>query len=55
MICSNVEGKGKFLSSKLDTLHKHVGWRKTNFGSIGIVVGDWYKESTCKKRDALCR
>ncbi len=55
MICSNVEGKGKFLSSKLDTLHKHVGWKKTIVGSIGIVVGDWYKESTCKKREALCR
>ncbi len=31
MICSVVERKDKFLSSKLDTLHKHVGWKKNNY------------------------
>jgi hypothetical protein len=28
MICSIVEGKDKFLSSKLNTLQKHVGRKK---------------------------
>jgi hypothetical protein len=40
MICSIVEGKDKFLSLKLDTLHKHIGWKKTIVASIGSVVGD---------------
>jgi len=37
----------------LDTLQKHVGWKKTVIVFIGIVVGDWYKESTHVKNERL--
>jgi uncharacterized protein (DUF2164 family) len=55
MICSIVEGKDKFLSSKLDTLQKHVGWKKIFVDFIGIAIGGWYynKESTHAKNEKL--
>jgi hypothetical protein len=55
MICSVVEGKNKFLSSNLDTLQKHVGWKKIFVAFVGIVIGDWYydKKSTHAKNEKL--
>jgi len=53
MICSIVEGKDKFLSPKLDILHKHVGWKFFFIDFIGITFGDWYynQESTHAKNE----
>ncbi len=39
MICLVVEGKDKFLSSKLDTLHKHVGWKKYLLLLLELLLG----------------
>jgi hypothetical protein len=49
MICLVVEGKDKFLSLKLDTLQKHVGWKKTIVVFIGIVMGIGIKNLHMKK------
>jgi hypothetical protein len=40
MICLVVEEKDKSLLSNLDTLHKHVGWKRLFVTFVGIVIRD---------------